>query len=84
MLSDDFPLRLQLLVGFTVPPILTAVCWLIGRRMARASAGNAGTKGRAGFWSMLIAAYVIFVLALAGRHFLAKHGRVDPSSLLVQ
>ena len=84
MLSDDFPLRLQLLAGFTVPPILTAICWLIGRRMARASGGNAGTKGRTGFWSMLIAAYVIFALALAGSHFLAKREQADPSSLLVQ
>ena len=84
MPSDDFPLRLQLLVGFTVPPILTAVCWLIGRRVAGAAGGNAGTKGKAGFWSMLIAAYVIFALALAGRHFLATHERADPSELLVQ
>lgn len=84
MPSDDFPLRLQLILGFTVPPILTAVCWLIGRRVAGASGGKTGTKGRAGFWSMLIAAYVIFALALAGRHFLAKHERADPSSLLVQ
>ena len=84
MLSDDFPLRLQLLVGFTAPPILTAVCWLIGRREAGASSGNARTKGRAGFWSMLIAAYVIFALALAGSRFLAKHERADPSELLVQ
>ena len=84
MPSDDLPLRLQLLVGFTVPPIVTAVCWLIGRRVARTSGGNAGTKGRAGFWSMLVAAYVIFALALAGRHFLAKQERTDPSELLVQ
>jgi hypothetical protein len=84
MLSDDFPLQLRLLVGFTVPPILTAVCWLIGPRVAGSSGGNAGTKGRAGFWSMLIAAYVIFTLALAGRHFLAKQERADPSELLVQ
>ncbi len=33
---------------------------------------------------MLIAAYLIFALALAGRHFLAKHEQADPSSLLVQ
>jgi hypothetical protein len=33
---------------------------------------------------MLIAAYVIFAMALAGRQFLAKHDRADPSSLLVQ
>jgi hypothetical protein len=84
MPSDDFPLRLQLLLGVTVPPVLTAVCWLMGRRVAKPSDGNAGTKGKAGFWSMLIAAYLIFALALAGRHFLAKHERADPSSLLVQ
>ena len=84
MPSDDFPLRLQMLVGLIVPPILTAVCWLIGRRVAGASGRNAGTKGRAGFWSMLVAAYVIFALALAGSHFLATHERADPSELLVQ
>lgn len=84
MPSDDFPFRLQLIVGFTAPPILTALCWLIGRRVARASGGSPGTKGKAGFWSMLIAAYLIFALALAGRHFLAKHEQADPSSLLVQ
>jgi hypothetical protein len=33
---------------------------------------------------MLIAAYVIFALALAGSQFLATHERADPTSLLVQ
>jgi hypothetical protein len=33
---------------------------------------------------MLIAAYVIFALALAGRQFLAKDEGADPSELLVQ
>jgi hypothetical protein len=84
MLSDDFPLRLQILAGLTVPPILTTVCWLIGRRVARSAGGNAGMKVKGGFWSMLIAAYLIFALALAGRHFLAKQERADPSDLLVQ
>jgi hypothetical protein len=84
MPSDDFPFPLQLLAYVTIPPILTAICWLAGRRMARASGGNTGTRGRAGFWSMLVAAYVIFALALAGRHFLSQHEQADPSSLLVQ
>ena len=44
MFSDDFPLRVQLIVGFTVPPILTAVCWLAGRRMAGASGRNSGDE----------------------------------------
>jgi hypothetical protein len=33
---------------------------------------------------MLIAAYVIFALALAGSKLLARHERADPTSLLVQ
>jgi hypothetical protein len=33
---------------------------------------------------MLIAAYVIFALVLAGSQVLAKHERADPTSLLVQ
>jgi hypothetical protein len=84
MLSDDFSLPLQILVGITVPPTLTAVCWLIGRRVARSPGADARSQSRTGFWSMLIAAYVIFAMALAGRQFLAKHDRADPSSLLVQ
>jgi hypothetical protein len=84
MPSDDFPFQAQVLLGVIVPPILTAVCWLAGQWMASASGGNGGPKARAGFWSMLVAAYVIFALALAGRHFLAKHEQADPSSLLVQ
>ena len=84
MLSDDFSWQLQILVGITVPPILTAVCWIIGRRVAKSSGGAAGNQGRTGFWLMLIAAYVIFALALAGSKFLAKRERADPSSLLLQ
>ncbi len=83
MFTDDIPLRVQLIAGFAVPPVLTAICWVAGRCMARAL-GNTGTKSRAGFWSMLLAAYLIFALALAGRHFLAKREQADPSSLLVQ
>jgi hypothetical protein len=84
MLFDDFSLQLQILVGITGPPLLTVVCWLIGRRVARSSGGSAASQGRTGFWLMLIAAYVIFALALGGSQFLAKHERADPSSLLVQ
>jgi hypothetical protein len=38
----------------------------------------------AGFWAMLIAAYVIFALALAGSRFLNRIDETDPSPQLVQ
>jgi hypothetical protein len=31
---DDLSLRLKILVGLTAPPILTVLCWLIGRHWA--------------------------------------------------
>jgi hypothetical protein len=80
MFSDDFSLQLQILVGITVPPILTAACWLIGRRVARSSGGAAGNR-------VLVDAHCRLCdlpLGLAGSQFLARHERADPTSLLVQ
>ena len=41
-------------------------------------------RNEAGFWAMLIAAYVIFALALAGSRFLNRIDETDPSPQLVQ
>jgi hypothetical protein len=84
MAFDDLSSLLKVLVGLTAPPILTALCWLVGRHMA--GSRREGTRGRdgEGFWPMLIAAYLIFALALAGSHCFAGKDDVDPTSRMVQ
>jgi hypothetical protein len=79
------PLRFQLLMGLTAPLGLTVLCWLVGRRWA-GSQRRAGFRmwNDAGFWAMLLAAYVIFALALAGSRFFNRIDREDPSPQLVQ
>ena len=81
---EDLPLPVQLLIGLIVPPILTVLCWLIGRRLAGSPRAGYKMWNQPGFWALLIAAYVFFTLALAGSRFLNLLDRADPSSQLVQ
>jgi hypothetical protein len=81
---NDLPLRLQILVGLIVPPILTVLCWLLGRRLAGFKRAGSGMLKEPGFWAMLLTAYVLFALALAGGRFFAAIDRADPSSQMVQ
>ena len=77
-------LRVQLLIGLTAPLGLTVLCWLLGRRLAGSRRPSFKMWNEAGFWAMLIAAYVIFALALAGNRFLNRIDQTDPSPQLVQ
>jgi hypothetical protein len=81
---NDLPLRLQILVGLIVPPILTILCWLVGRRLARSPRLASGMLREPGFWAMILTAYVLFALALAGGRFLERLDRNDPASQIVQ
>jgi hypothetical protein len=81
---DDLPLRVQLLIGLIVPPILTVLCWVIGRRLAGSRRPGFRMWSEPGFWTMLISAYLLLALALAGARSLNKVEQVDPSSQLVQ
>ena len=81
---DSLPLRVQLLIGLIVPPVLTVLCWLIGRRLAGSPRPSFRMWNEAGFWTMLMAAYILFALALAGGRFLNRIDRTDPSPELVQ
>jgi hypothetical protein len=81
---DDLPLRVQLLIGLIVPPILTVLCWIVGRRLAGSRRQAFKMWSEPGFWTMLIAAYVLFAFALTGARFLNKVDRADPSQQLVQ
>ena len=81
---NDLPLRLQILVGLIVPPMLTVLCWLLGRRLAGLKRVRSGMLKEPGFWAMLLTAYVLFALALASGRFFAAVDRADPSSQIVQ
>lgn len=77
-------LRVQLLIGLAAPLGLTVLCWLLGRRLAGSRRPGSRMWNEAGFWAMLIAAYVIFALALAGSRWLNRVDETDPSPQLVQ
>jgi hypothetical protein len=77
-------LRVQLLIGLTAPLGLTVLCWLLGRRLPGSRRSGFRMWNDPGFWAMLLAAYVIFALALAGSRFFNRIDRDDPSPQLVQ
>jgi hypothetical protein len=81
---DDVPLRLQILIALTAPPILTVFCWLLGRRLSASQRQGTRARNGAGFWAMLIAAYLLFALVLAGSRFFARSDRANPSTQMVQ
>jgi hypothetical protein len=66
------------------PPLVAILCWLIGPRLAGTRRKRPRTRNWVEFWLMLIAAYLIFAVALWGHRFFAANDRVDPSSQLVQ
>ena len=77
-------LRVRLLIGLTAPLGLTVLCWLLGRRLAGSRRPGFRMWSEGGFWAMLLAAYIVFALALAGSRFFNKIDRDDPSPQLVQ
>jgi hypothetical protein len=77
-------LRVQLLIALTAPLGLTVLCWLVARRWAGSRRAGFRMWNDAAFWTLLLAAYVMFALALAGSHFFNRIDRDDPSPQLVQ
>jgi hypothetical protein len=77
-------LHVRLLIGLTAPLGVTVFCWLLGRRLAGSRRPGFRMWNEAGFWAMLLAAYVIFALALAGSRFLNRIDSDDSSPQLVQ
>ncbi|MGC2401811.1 MAG: hypothetical protein WA510_18590 [Acidobacteriaceae bacterium] len=84
MLFDDLSLRTQIILGVIMPPILTLICWFGGRRLVRAQHRPVQPQGKAGFWGLLLAAYLLFALALYSSRFFAGTEHADPSTQLVQ
>ncbi len=84
MLFDDFTLRSKILLGIFGPPSVTIICWLAGPLWARARHGRTRALNWTEFWLMLLAAYLVFVIALAGGHIFTGTDSADPSSDLVR
>ncbi len=82
MIFDDLSLRLQILLGLIAPPILTLICWFGGRRLARV---QNQPQSKTGFSALLLAAYLLFAIALYGsRHFAGTAHGDDPSRQLLR
>jgi predicted small integral membrane protein len=84
MIFDDLSLLTQIILAIIVPPILTVICWFGGRRLMRAQNRPVQPQNKAGFWALLLAAYILFALALYSSRFFAGTEHADPSIQLVQ
>lgn len=81
---DDLSFRAKLVVGLVGPAIVTAICWLADPLLAGLRRNRRRTRKWVEFWLMLIAAYIIFAIALARGHLLTGNDNVDPSSQLIR
>jgi heme/copper-type cytochrome/quinol oxidase subunit 1 len=77
-------LRAKILIGVVGPPIVTTICWWVGPLLAGARRKGTRTRNWVEFWLMLIAAYLVFTIALAGDHVFIGNDQIDPSSQLVR
>jgi hypothetical protein len=84
MLFDDLSMRMQILLGLFVPPLLTVICWFGARRFLRARPDPTLPRGKSGFWALLISAYLLYALAMYSSRFFAGTDRADPTTQLLQ
>jgi hypothetical protein len=83
MMAEE-SLRTKIVIGVVGPPIVTTICWLVGPLLAGARRKRTRNRDWIQFWLMLIAAYLVFAIALAGGHVFIGNDEVDPSSQLVR
>ena len=81
---DDLPLLAKVLIAVVGPPIVTIMCWLVGPLLAGARRGPTRTRSWIEFWLMLLAAYLVFAIALVGSHFFSGNDDIDPSLQLIR
>ncbi len=80
----DLTLRARILIGLLGPPSVTIICRLAGPLFVRPRHKRARPRNWTEFWLMLLAAYLVFAIALSGGHLFEGNGNVDPSSELVR
>ena len=84
MLFDDLSTLARLCIVLIGPPIVTILCWLIGPRLMARKLARTRKLSWKEFWALLLAAYLIFGLAIWGSKLLSGNRSDDPSSLIVQ
>jgi len=84
MLFDDLSTLARVYIVLIGPPIVTIVCWLIGPKLMARKLARTRKLSWKEFWALLLAAYVIFGLAIWGSKLLSGNRSDDPSSLIVQ
>ena len=80
---DDLPFETKILVGLLAPLTLTLICLLVGPLLT-GWRNCAQSRSWSGFWLMLLAAYLVFAIALGGGRFFSGNDEADPSSQLSQ
>jgi hypothetical protein len=83
MIFDDLSLRMQIILCVIVPPILTLIGWFGGRRLVKGPRPVV-LQSKAGFWGMLLAAYILFAVAIYSSRRMAGTEHADPTNFLVQ
>jgi hypothetical protein len=81
---DDLSTELKILLGLIVPPILTVLCWIFGRRIARKQHEPVPEWNSSGFWMLLVVAYLFFFMAVHSARFFAGADRRDPFNQIVR
>ena len=74
----------EVLIAMLGPPIVTIICWLAGPLLAGTRRKETRKRSWVEFWLMLLAAYLVFAIALLGSHISNENGQADPSSQLVR
>ncbi len=84
MLFDDLSTLARVCIFLICPPIVTILCSLIAPRLLARKVARTRKLTWKEFWALLLAAYLIFGLAVAGSKLLSGSHSEDPSSLIVQ
>ena len=73
MMAEE-SLRTKILIGVVGPQIVTTICWLVGPLLTGARRNQTRPRNWVEFWLTLIAAYLVFAVALAGDHLFIGSG----------
>ena len=79
---DHWPLMWRCLIGLLGPPIVTTICWLASPLLTGIRRRQKRQRNKAEFWLMLLAAYMVFAIALLHNKISIRNHDDDPSQLV--